>query len=415
GTLDHVKVLDFGIARFLGNDLDRAEVAGTPEFMAPEQITSPAAVDERADVYALGIVLYEMLTARRPFEDENQRVLLHRIVYEPPPPLDRGLPEDLELLIGSMLAKEPSARPASMKQVIFTLDEMLDDLESRAVAVVPDVPDVEEVDPRDVAETIALPVISDAVSLPSAPRRRWPIGMLGLALVAGLAGGGAKLLEQRRLEGLDATSVRALEADGAQLAAAIDASARTLHQRAATVAATPVLHSAIATDAATLQDLIANEHVLVAQPGERLALYQGEAEVVRVPANAPPLAPGLSLSTEGLELAASAPIATTGGAIAVAAPLDLHVIRARLAGDALGVELTGLAQPLVLVAAREPGRDMTIPVVLPAELGGTLALHATVRAARPGELLTTARDAAWAMGGALALGFFVIGAMRRRA
>ena len=73
-----MKVLDFGISRFLGNDLDKAEVAGTPEFMAPEQITAPEAVDERADIYALGVILYEMLTARRPFDDDDQRALLHR-------------------------------------------------------------------------------------------------------------------------------------------------------------------------------------------------------------------------------------------------------------------------------------------------------------------------------------------------
>src|SRR3569833_419234 len=285
-----------------------------------------------------------MLTARRPFGDESQRALEHRIAYEPPPALDRGLPEDLELLIGSMLAKEPSARPSSMKQVIFALDELLDDLESRAVPV------AEEAAPREVAEAIALPELADAVALPEAPRRGWPVGMLGLALLAGLAGGGAKLLEQRRREGRDATSVRALEADGPQLATALEAGARTLHQRAATIAATPVLHSAIATDAATLQDLIANEHVLVAQPGERLALYHDNAEVVRVPADAPPLAPGLSRTGDGLELAVSAPIATTAGAIAVASPLDLHVISARLAGAALGAELTGLAAPLEQVA-----------------------------------------------------------------
>src|SRR3569833_1362122 len=123
---------------------------------------------------------------------------------------------------------------------------------------------------------------------------------------------------RRRREGLDASSVRALEADGTQLATAIEAGARTLHQRAATIAATPVLHSAIATDAATLQELSANEHVLVAQPGERLALYHDNAEVVRVPADAPPLAPGLSRTGEGLELAVSAPIATPAGEVAVA-------------------------------------------------------------------------------------------------
>jgi tRNA A-37 threonylcarbamoyl transferase component Bud32 len=428
GTLDHVKVLDFGIARFLDNDLDRAEVAGTPEFMAPEQITSPAAVDERADVYALGVVLYEMLCARRPFDDDNQRALLNRIVYDAPPPLDRGVPEDLELLIGSMLAKTPSARPASMKQVGLVLDELLDALESRAVPADDDDDDDDdsagepdfEIEVAEIVEHAALPVPAQVVALPPARARRWPIGMLGLALLAGLAGGGAMVVEQRRVAGLGETSVRALETDAAQLAALVESSSRSLHQRAATIAATPVLRSAIATDAATLEDLIANEHVLVPQPGERLALYQGESELLRVPADAAPLGTGLAVVGDGLELAATAPIAMAHGAIAVAAPLDLHVIRARLAGDALGATVSGLAQPLVLVAAppssdAAPPREVVVPVVLPPDLGPPLTLRSTVRAPRSGELLTTARDASFAMAGALVLCFVVIGALRRRA
>jgi tRNA A-37 threonylcarbamoyl transferase component Bud32 len=427
GTLDHVKVLDFGIARFLDNDLDKAEVAGTPEFMAPEQITSPAAVDERADVYALGVVLYEMLCSRRPFDDDNQRALLNKIVYETPPPLDRGVPEDLELLIGSMLAKAPAARPASMKQVGLVLDELLDALESRAVPadddagyvqVQDDEPDF-EIEVAEIVERPALPVPAQVVALPVAPRRRWPIGMLGLALLAGLAGGGAMVVEQRRVAGLGETSVRALEADAAQLSALIESSSRSLHQRAATIAATPVLRSAIATDAATLEDLIANEHVLVPQPGERLALYQGDSELLRVPADSAALGTGLSVAGDGLELAATSPIAMAHGAVAVAAPLDLHVIRARLAGDALGATVLGLAQPLVVVAARASSdevspREVVVPVVLPPELGAPLTLRATIRPARSGELLTTARDASFAMTGALVLCFVVIGAMRRR-
>ncbi|MEP6859086.1 MAG: serine/threonine-protein kinase [Deltaproteobacteria bacterium] len=430
GTLDHVKVLDFGIARFLGNDLDKAEVAGTPEFMAPEQITSPAAVDERADVYALGVVLYEMLCARRPFDDENQRSLLRRIVYEAPPALDRGVPEDLERLIGSMLAKEPSARPGSMKQVSLVLDELLDALESRAVpaneedqAFAPPAEDDFEIEVAEVADVVdhpALPATAQIVALPARHTRRWPSGMLALAVLAGLAGGGAMVVEQRRVAGLGDTSVRALEADAAQLSALIESSSRALHQRAATIAATPVLRSAIATDAATLQDLIANEHVLVPQPGERLAMYQGDHELLRVPADAAPLGTGLAVAGDGLELAASATIAMAHGAVAVAAPLDLHVIRARLAGDALGATVSGLAQPLVVVtppagAGETPPREVVVPIVLPRELGAPLTLRATIRAARSGELLTTARDASFAMAGALVLCFVVIGAMRRRA
>jgi eukaryotic-like serine/threonine-protein kinase len=75
GALDHVKVLDFGISRFLGSDSDNSQqrriVVGTPEFMAPEQILTPETVDNRADIYALGVLLYEMLTARRPFNNQG--------------------------------------------------------------------------------------------------------------------------------------------------------------------------------------------------------------------------------------------------------------------------------------------------------------------------------------------------------
>jgi hypothetical protein len=371
-----------------------------------------------------------MLCARRPFDDDNQRALLAKIIYETPPPLDRGVPEDLELLIGSMLAKAPAARPASMKQVGLILDELLDALESRAVpgndneevgGFVP-VPDDEPDFEIEVAEVVVhppLPAPAKVVALPPAPRRRWPIGLLGLAVLAGLAGGGAMVVEQRRVAGLGDTAVHALEADAAQLSALIESSSRALHQRAATIAATPVLRSAIATDAATLEDLIENEHVLVPQPGERLALYQGDSELLRVPANAAVLGTGLVVAGDGLELSATAPIAMAHGAIAVAAPLDLHVIRARLAGDALGATVSGLGRPLVMVSAppssdEGPPREVVVPVALPSDLGAPLTLRATVRAARSGELLTTSRDASFAMAGALVLCFVVIGAMRRR-
>ena len=75
--MDVVKVLDFGISRLLGGRADHggnALVMGTPEFMSPEQVTSPETVDHRADIYALGIILYEMLTARRPFSGDDKPI-----------------------------------------------------------------------------------------------------------------------------------------------------------------------------------------------------------------------------------------------------------------------------------------------------------------------------------------------------
>ena len=127
-ALDHVKVLDFGISRFLEADDEqtrRGMVMGTPEFMSPEQITAPDAVDRRADIYALGVILYEMLTARRPFSnDEDPRALLHRIVHNEPPPLQRPeVPHAMaEMILTKLLAKNPEDRFQSMLDVEAALD-----------------------------------------------------------------------------------------------------------------------------------------------------------------------------------------------------------------------------------------------------------------------------------------------------
>ncbi|MBA3820732.1 MAG: serine/threonine protein kinase, partial [Deltaproteobacteria bacterium] len=128
---DHVKVLDFGVSRFLEADEDRSGgkrglVIGTPEFMAPEQILTPDLVDGRADIYALGLIIYEMVTARRAFKtDGDQEKLLERIVHEQPPPLDLpSLPPGLEeMLFSKLLAKDPAQRYQSMKEVEAALEE----------------------------------------------------------------------------------------------------------------------------------------------------------------------------------------------------------------------------------------------------------------------------------------------------
>ncbi len=128
-AFDHVKVLDFGISRFLMlDDKQKGMVMGTPEFMAPEQITDPESVDHRADIYALGVILYEMLTARRPFASEDDpRALMHRIVNEEAPPLMRPeVPHALqEAILNKMLAKNPADRYQTMSDVEAALESFI--------------------------------------------------------------------------------------------------------------------------------------------------------------------------------------------------------------------------------------------------------------------------------------------------
>ena len=118
GSPDHVKVLAFGVP------------CAAPELLAPEQIERPDDADRRADVYALGALLYEMLAARRPHTADDPGLLLFRIVYEPAAPLGViGVPEELErLILERMLCKQPGQRLQTMGDVRAALEAILDGL-----------------------------------------------------------------------------------------------------------------------------------------------------------------------------------------------------------------------------------------------------------------------------------------------
>ncbi len=120
GDPDFAKVLDFGIAKLLEGETKQLTktgiVMGTPAYMAPEQ-ASGEMVDARTDVYALGIMLYEMLGGTPPFTGENPTQVLVAHVTRPPEPLRQhnpDVPEGLERVVLSCLAKDAKARPASM-------------------------------------------------------------------------------------------------------------------------------------------------------------------------------------------------------------------------------------------------------------------------------------------------------------
>jgi eukaryotic-like serine/threonine-protein kinase len=112
-----VKVVDFGIAHLTGPELrmtTTGDVLGTPATMPPEQIRGEA-VDARADVYACGCLLFQLLTGRLPFLGATRMELEDQHLYAPPPSLARltGLPETLDAVVARALAKDRSARPSS--------------------------------------------------------------------------------------------------------------------------------------------------------------------------------------------------------------------------------------------------------------------------------------------------------------
>jgi Tol biopolymer transport system component len=108
------KLTDFGIARASDDaQLTRTGVLmGTPEYMAPEQAEGKP-IDYRTDLYALGVVLYQMLVGQAPFRGTTPHATLHAVVYEPPPPprqINPALPPAIEAVLLKALAKQPDQR-----------------------------------------------------------------------------------------------------------------------------------------------------------------------------------------------------------------------------------------------------------------------------------------------------------------
>ncbi|MFN9797631.1 MAG: protein kinase domain-containing protein [Gemmatimonas sp.] len=181
-------VLDFGVAKAVSASTGTVAAGmtglgmaiGTPAYMAPEQIAGETNSDGRLDLYAAGLVMYEMLTGRGPFEATTASELMAAHIAKVPAPLGTlraGLPSSLEQLVMQCLEKSPAARPRSVADVLQALDAMSAEISgARTPSAVP------------------------APRAGTSPRRRLPRALLatvGIGLVATAAFAGNRYREQR--------------------------------------------------------------------------------------------------------------------------------------------------------------------------------------------------------------------------
>ena len=196
-----VKILDFGVAKFAGPGSARhtraGSLLGTPAYMSPEQCRGAGEVDHRADVYALGCILFELLCGRPPFVRDTTGVLLVAHLGEAPPlpsSLQPSVPPALDRLVARMLAKSPDERPQSMDEVLTLLGPALrPGAQPAATMVLPASPLAGLTKVLPVATSGMQTTLTDTAGMmeeqgaPPRRRRWWLLALPAIAAVAGAA------------------------------------------------------------------------------------------------------------------------------------------------------------------------------------------------------------------------------------
>ena len=196
GPGERIKILDLGLAKFILDDeaeehtklTEQGAVFGTPAYMAPEQALGEE-VDHRADLYAVAVILFQLLTGRPPFESSNAAALLVMHVSSPPPALGERAPylagSELEDLVARGLCTHRDGRFASAAEFMAAVDRLLKTkLPVRGDARGPSASQVLTV--RESTAPKPAPAATPAPA-PARSLRGWAIALVVLALVGGLA------------------------------------------------------------------------------------------------------------------------------------------------------------------------------------------------------------------------------------
>jgi serine/threonine protein kinase len=479
-----IKVCDFGVAKAhsrRAEPTERGVLKGKFSYMSPEQCQSKA-IDRRSDVFSIGILLYELTTLSKLFRASSDFALLQNIAeakFVPPALRVAEYPLELERIVMKALAKNPADRYQSAQALQLELEEFARErklamssvrvarlmgslfekhnsgwiramrMHSDQFAATTPVPtgsgDVPARfargsapaapggDPRGEAVTASLAPVApagagDAVSGSArtervASHRSAALWLVGAA-VAGMIAVAVSVADQTMVSTGDRAAASALAADVDRIASAFDASARSAHMRADSIATTPMLRAAIETDAATVNDLASSEIMLSANKGETLEIYQlrggKPASLLRLPKTAQPLQLMTGRDTQirsdgrDVTLVASAPISgyrvAVAGGLVISAPVDLTPVRRLLGDHALRASLTGLGSELVLITPRDGEAGSPVELTVPSSgewRGGTAMLHATPKASVGLTWARPARNTSGALGALLLIGFVI--------
>ncbi|HJR60852.1 MAG TPA: serine/threonine-protein kinase [Vicinamibacterales bacterium] len=187
-----VKLLDFGVAKLTTSTLTRqGDMLGSVSYMSPEQVSGSEAIDGRSDIFSVGVMLFELLTGRKPFKGDTPTATIVQILREDPPPLETlipGIPPRLVAAVRRALAKEPGDRFPTAAEFAKELQF----IRRSAPSAMSEAPGLDETRFASPAEMLVLnkqlqkDAVAKADSLPSPKsNRRWaiPLAVAAVALI----------------------------------------------------------------------------------------------------------------------------------------------------------------------------------------------------------------------------------------